>query len=309
MNASQKQNVENFFQGNLLYDIPLKDFLSFKVGGPADVLAFPENQEDLVMLLRFLRMEKIPFFVLGEGTNLIVRDRGFKGVVIKLSSGFKTIGLEEGKKGKVYVKAQAGEKLSRVIEFSFQNSLSGLEFASGIPGSIGGALVMNAGAYGKEIKDIFLSAILIASDNSIRKMGREELRFSYRKVDLPPGSIIIETIFELRAGDQQAVGELIQEILNKRKKSQPLNFPSAGSVFKNPPGLYAAQLIEELGLKGCQIGGAAVSERHANFIVNEQAATARDILELIAFVQEKVWQAKGVRLEPEIWVRGEKDDQ
>ncbi|MCD6353266.1 MAG: UDP-N-acetylmuramate dehydrogenase, partial [Proteobacteria bacterium] len=268
MEKDQKQSLESFFRGRLLYDAFLKDFVSFKVGGPADVIAFPENQEDLIMLLHFIREEKTPFFVLGEGTNLVVRDSGFRGVVIKLSSGFETMGLEEEGEGKVYVKAQAGVRLSRILDFALQNSLSGLEFSSGIPGSIGGALVMNAGAYGGEIKDVVFSVGILTPDCSIKDIGRQELQFSYRKLNLPPDSIIMEARFELSPGNQEALGELIKEILNKRKKNQPLDFPSAGSVFKNPPGFYAAQLIDDLGLKGYQIGGAVVSERHANFIVN-----------------------------------------
>jgi len=305
MEDHQRHRLKNFFRGNLLWDAPLRDFVSFRVGGPAEVIAFPEDQEDLARLSLFLREEKISFYVLGEGTNLLVRNGGFKGVVIKLSSGFAKVGLERMEEGKVYVSAQAGERLSRILGFALQNSLTGLEFSSGIPGSVGGALVMNAGAYGGEVKDVIFSVSVLTPDSSLRQLGREDLRFSYRKLNLPPESIIVEAMFEFRPGNKQEITALIQENLNKRKNSQPLDLPSAGSVFRNPPGLYAARLIEELGLKGYQIGGAAVSERHGNFIVNRGAATAGDILELIAFIQKKVGQEKSIMLETEIRILGE----
>lgn len=305
MEDYQKRRLKEFFQGNLLYNALLKDFVSFKVGGPADVIAFPQDMDDVVHLLRFIRGEKLPYFILGEGTNLVVRDGGFKGVVIRLSSGFHTVSLEKVEGGKVYVRAQAGERLSRVLGFTLRHSVTGLEFASGIPGSTGGALIMNAGAYGNEMKDVIASISILTANGLVRYLGREVLQFSYRKLHLPADSIIIEALFELRPGNRQEIAARIKENQSKRKKIQPLDLPSAGSVFKNPPSLHAAQLIEELGLKGYQIGGAAVSKRHANFIVNCGSATATNILELMAFIQEKVWQEKGIILEPEILTVGE----
>ena len=269
------------------------------------MLAFPCDEEDLLRLWLFLQEEKIPFFVLGEGTNVLVRDGGFKGVMIKLSSGFTGVVWDKEEEGRVLVRAQAGGRLSRVLEFALQNSLTGLEFASGIPGSVGGALVMNAGAYGGEIKDVIYSIRVLSPDGSVNHLSREALQFAYRKLDISPGSVIVEALFEFEQGNKQKIASLIQETLNKRKNSQPLGLPSAGSVFKNPQGSFAAKLIEELGFKDYQVGGAAISERHANFIVNRGSATAKNILELIRTIQEKVWQEKGIQLEPEIRVVGE----
>ena len=305
MEDYQKDQLQKIFRGDVLFDSVLKDFVSFRVGGPADVIAFPKDHNDLVRLMLFLRKEKIPFLVLGEGTNLLVRDKGVRGVVIKLSSCFLGIEVAEGKEEKFYVSAQAGERLWHLIEIALKHSLTGLEFASGIPGSVGGAVVMNAGAYGGEMKDVIRSLTILASDGSARRLEKEALRFSYRSLELPADAIVVGVEVELQAGDKEAIAKHMKTNVEKRKTRQPLNFPSAGSVFKNPPGFYAAQLIDEVGLKGYQIGGAQISERHANFIVNQGTATAHDILELIAWVQKKVWQAKGIKLEPEIRLVGE----
>jgi len=302
---NRKRKLEGFFRGQLLYDTPLKGFLSFKAGGSAEVIAFPCDIEDLTELYRFLQEERLPFLVMGEGTNLLVRDGGFKGVVIRLSSGFSSIKLCETNGKKSYVNAQAGVRLSRILGFTCEHSLAGLEFASGIPGSVGGAVAMNAGAHGGEIKDSLTSIRVLGPDGAVKYLERAQLQFSYRKLNLSPDSVIIEAMFECVRGDRGEIAARIQKNLEKRKNTQPLDLPSAGSVFKNPHGHYAAKLIEDLGLKGYQIGGAAVSERHANYIVNRGSATAGHIVELIAVIQEKVWQARGIRLEPEIRIVGE----
>jgi UDP-N-acetylmuramate dehydrogenase len=301
----QKRKLEGFFRGKLLYDTPLKGFCSFKAGGSTEVIAFPDDIDDLRGLYRFLQEEKMAFLVMGEGTNLLVRDGGFKGVVVKLAPGFTRVSLPETKGKQAYVKAQAGARLSRVLSFACEHGLAGMEFAGGIPGSVGGAVAMNAGAYGGEMKDIVASIRVLAADGSVQYLEREKLQFSYRKLHLAPGGVIVEAMFECARGDKGEIAARIEENLGKRKRSQPLDLPSAGSVFKNPQDHYAAQIIEELGLKGYQIGGAAVSECHANYIVNRGSATAKDIVGLITVIQEKVWQARGIRLEPEIRIVGE----
>ncbi|HPD60867.1 MAG TPA: UDP-N-acetylmuramate dehydrogenase [Thermodesulfobacteriota bacterium] len=305
MEDYQKDRLRKIFRGNVLFNVLLKDFTSFRVGGPAEVIVFPQDQEDLIRLMYFLREEKISFLVLGEGTNLVIRDKGVKGVVVKLSPGLLGIEITKGKEEEFYVRSKAGERLWHLIEVALQHSLTGLEFASGIPGSVGGAVVMNAGAYGGEMKDIVRFLTILTPDGSVSHLEKESLRFSYRRLDLPPDAIVLMVEVALRPGSKEIIAQDIKSTLAKRKKRQPLELPSAGSVFKNPPGLYAAQLIEESGLKGYRIGGAQISERHANFIVNRGEATAHNILELIALVQEKVWQTKGIKLEPEIRVVGE----
>ncbi|MBN2468308.1 MAG: UDP-N-acetylmuramate dehydrogenase [Deltaproteobacteria bacterium] len=305
MKAHQKGQLERFFRGTLLYETPLRDFLSFKVGGPADVVAFPADVEDLISLVHFLREQEAPFFVLGEGTNLLVRDGGYRGVVIRLLAESATIEIEREAENTVYVRAHAGERLSRLLEFSLDKSLSGLEFAVGIPGSVGGALFMNAGAYGGEIKDVTFSVRILTADGTLEDVPQTVLRFSYRKLEIPPHAIIVEALFGLQKGIEEEVRAIVAERFTRRRQSQPWGFPNAGSVFKNPPGYHAAQLIEDVGLKGCQIGGAAVSSRHANFIVNQGSASARDILDLISHIQDTVWEKKGIQLEPEIHIVGE----
>ena len=306
MEDYQKDQLRKIFRGKLLFDILLKDFISFRVGGPAEVVAFPQDQEDLIRIMHFLREEKVSFLVLGEGTNLVVRDKGIKGVVVKLSPGLLGIEITKGKEEEFYVRSKTGERLWHLIEVALQHCLTGLEFASGIPGSVGGAVVMNAGAYGGEMKDIVRSLTLLTPDGSVRRLEKESLRFSYRRLELPADAIVLTVDVALRPGNKEAIAHDIKATLAKRKEKQPLELPSAGSVFKNPPGYYAAQVIEESGLKGYQVGGAQISERHGNFIVNRGTATAHDILELVALVQEKVWREKGIKLEPEIRVVGER---
>lgn len=301
----QKRRLEGLFRGKLLYDASLKGLVSFKAGGAAEVIASPDDIDDLMGLYRFLQEERIPFLLMGEGTNVLVRDGGFKGVVIRLSSGFNTIGLCEANGKKSYVKAQAGARLLRVLRFACDHGLAGLEFVSGIPGSVGGAVAMNAGAHGGEIKDSIASIRVLGSNGAVKDLERAQLQFSYRKLDLPPDSVIVEARFACTRGDRDEIAARIQENLDRRRNSQPLDFPSAGSVFKNPEGYYAGKLIEDLGFKGYQIGGAAVSERHANYIVNRGSATAADIVTLITIIQEKVWQERGIRLEPEIRIVGD----
>lgn len=305
MDTLQRQELKTFFRGELRFDSPLKELVSYKVGGPAEAVAFPRDREDLIALYRFLRSKSIPFFVLGEGTNLLVRDGGVRGVVIRLSAAEKELRTETGKGGRVQVRAPAGVRLSGLIKFSLEQGLSGLEFAAGIPGSVGGAVAMNAGAYGGEIKDVLAAVSLLNSSESVRVVPREELAFSYRSLELPHDSVILEAIFSLGVGERDAIAARIQANLQKRKASQPLDLPSAGSVFKNPPSGHAGALIEAVGLKGCRVGGAAVSTVHANYIVNCGAATARDILELISVVQERVQREKGITLEPEVRIVGE----
>jgi UDP-N-acetylmuramate dehydrogenase len=298
--------LEDSFRGTLLYDTSLAGFVSFRAGGSAEVIAFPDDMDDLVVLYQFLQKERVPFLVMGEGTNLLVRDGGFRGVIVRLSSGFAAISLSETNGKKAYVKAQAGARLSRLLRFVSEQSLSGLEFASGIPGSVGGAVAMNAGAYGEEIKDSVAAISVLASGGSVHYLEKSQLQFSYRNLRLSADTVIVEALFECTRGDRKEIVARIEENLGKRKRSQPLDLPSAGSVFKNPHGRYAAKMIEDLGLKGYQVGGAAVSERHANFIVNRGAATAAHIEELISVIQEKVWQATDIKLAPEIIIVGER---
>lgn len=305
MDTFERHELKKVFRGELCFDIPLKELLSFRVGGPAEAVAFPRDRQDLIALYRFLQAHHIPFLILGEGTNILVRDGGVRGVVIKLSTVDGHIWTEPGQGGQVHVHAPAGVRLSGLIRFCVAHGLSGLEFAAGIPGSVGGAVAMNAGAFGGEIKDVLGGVTVLDAAEAARVIHRNELVFSYRNLVLPPDAIVLEAIFGLSVDERNAIAARIQANLEKRKTSQPLDLPSAGSVFKNPPGGYAGALIEAVGLKGRRIGDAAISTVHANYIVNCGGATARDILSLMTLVQETVQRDKGITLEPEIRIVGD----
>ena len=300
-----KQRIQELCRGACVEDAPLKNYTSFKVGGPADMIICPEDRECLIAVNRYMHMKKIPALVIGEGTNLIVRDKGFRGVIVKLSKGFTAIAVEREEGDTVYVRAEAGGRWMRLVNFALSRSLSGLEFGSGIPGSVGGAVVMNAGAFGKEVRDVLDAVTIVTPEGFVEPIEQERLRFDYRTANLPSGTVVLDGLFVLTRRSKEAIEATMDRHLAERKQRQPLDLPSAGSVFRNPPGLYAARLIEETGLKGYQIGGAAVSRRHANVIVNRGGATAENIIALIDLIRDRVLQEKGVVLDSEVHIIGE----
>ncbi len=280
-------------------------YTSFQVGGRVDYLAFPEDRADLREILRWCKQKGIPYFILGNGTNLLVRDGGIRGLAISLARGFMRIEeVEEGPE-KNLILAEAGAPLSRLVEFSRRKGRTGLEFAAGIPGTVGGAIFMNAGAFRGEMTEVLHTVCLMDAGGNVVEKGKNELKFSYRFLELSRGEIILGGKFRLLPENGRRVGDKIEENLRWRRARQPGHFPSAGSVFKNPAEGPAGKLIEETGLKGLRIGDAQVSEQHANFIVNRGKARAQDILALVAKVREKVFQEKGIWLEMEIQVVGE----
>jgi UDP-N-acetylmuramate dehydrogenase len=247
----------------------------------------------------------VSYFILGNGTNLLVRDGGIRGMAISLSRGFRGIREVKSGDGESLIYGEGGELLGRLLEFLCERNLAGLEWAAGIPGTLGGALYMNAGAFGGEIKDGLFSLRLMDGEGNVSEKGREDLVFSYRSLELQKGWVILGGGFKLKSGSPRAIRSRMEEFLQMRKAKQPLNLPSAGSVFKNPPRVAAGKLIEQLGLKGTRIRDAQISEKHANFMVNRGQAKAKDILTLVEWVREKVSQERGVRLEMEIQVLGE----
>ncbi|MEK7850469.1 MAG: UDP-N-acetylmuramate dehydrogenase [Deltaproteobacteria bacterium] len=285
---------------NVEFGVPMRTKTSFRVGGPADALTSPKDAMELQRLLRYIKEKGLPSFVLGRGTNLLVMDGGVRGVVIDLK-GFNKLEVRDG--GFIY--SGAGIPLAKLVYFAMENSLAGLEFASGIPGSVGGAIVMNAGADDGETRDVVESVTLMAEDGDIKEVKKESLGFSYRNLNLPKGSMVLGAEFKLGAGDKEGIKERIHHLLHARKTKQPLDLPNAGCIFKNPPSGSAGRIIDEVGLKGLQFGGARVSELHANFIVNNGSATAKDILSLLDDVMEKVYEKRGIALEPEIKIVGE----
>jgi UDP-N-acetylmuramate dehydrogenase len=283
----------------------MAQYTSIRVGGPVDCLVFPADREDLRTLLQWCHEERVPYFILGKGTNLLVRDGGIQGLAINLSRGFNRLAAIEQNSEGARILAEAGESLSKVVDFSWRHNLAGLEFASGIPGSVGGAIFMNAGAFRREMKDVLVSISLMDAAGKETERKIEEMNFSYRSIGLGKDEVILGGVFFLKKGEGEEIHTRIEEIMKARLAKQPYDLPSAGSVFKNPPQGPAGRLIEETGLKGARVGDAQVSEKHANFIVNVGKASARDILELAERVREAVSKEKKVLLEMEIQVAGE----
>lgn len=303
--VAEKRALAGLIKGEFLCGVPMAEHTSFRVGGPVDFLAFPADIEDLRALLRWCADGRVPYFILGKGTNLLVRDGGIRGLAINLSRGLKRLEVVEEGAEESAVIAEAGESLGRFVDFSWRHNLCGLEFAAGIPGSVGGGIFMNAGAFRREMKDVLASIALMDSRGRISERKIEEAAFSYRSAGIREDEVILGGKFILQRGEGEGTRGRIEEILRARFAKQPYDLPSAGSVFKNPQPAPAGKLIEESGLKGTRVGNAQVSEKHANFIVNLGGAAARDILELAALVRERVLKEKGVLLEMEIRVIGE----
>ena len=292
-------------KGEILYSVCMSAYTSFRVGGRVDYLAFPSDIQDLQEVLRRCNQQGVRYFVLGNGTNLLVRDGGIRGMAISLSRGFLRVEEVGGGPGENLILAEAGGPLGKLVEFSSEKGLTGLEFAAGIPGTVGGAIFMNAGAFKEEMKGVLHSVRLMDPEGNISEKGKNELRFSYRSLEVEKGEVILGAQFSLRPENGQRVKAKVEENIRWRKTKQPWDLPSAGSVFKNPVQGPAGRFVEEAGLKGSRIGDAQVSEQHANFIVNRGKARARDILTLVEIIREKVFKEKGVWLETEIQVVGE----
>jgi UDP-N-acetylmuramate dehydrogenase len=299
-----REKLVGVFAGRVRFDVSLARYTSFRIGGPADVFIEPETLEELQTVMSLLHQEAIPSFVLGGGTNLLVSDKGVRGAVIKLGEGFTyTHWREEAETASVEV--GAGRSLGRFVREAVAKGYGGIEFAEGIPGSIGGGLLMNAGAFGGELGRVVATITGVSQDGSVTCLPRKELQFAYRNAVLPPGFIIAEIAFWLRREKQGNLAEAMARAQQKRQQTQPHGYPNAGSIFKNPPGAYAGQLIEAAGLKGLRQGRAQVSEKHANFIVNTGGASAAEVRCLMEQVQQRVWEKHQIRLEPEVRFVGE----
>lgn len=301
MDHELKKQLQHLDGVEVDWDVMLAGHTSLRIGGPASCLLRPLNLAGLKTAVQVLNQNHHPYFVLGRGTNLLVQDDGIRAAAISLESGFSQI-ERFGVSGRI--KAGAGLRLNRLLRFCLQEALSGLEFIAGIPGSVGGALRMNAGTHAGEMADVCEAVHLLQPDGSQSRLSRSKLRFSYRRLELPQGGVLLEAEFLLTPSSRDHIRERIRALLKVRKKKQPWQFPSAGSVFKNPPGDFAGRLIEAAGLKGVRVGGAQISPKHANFILNTGQAKASDIMALIQLAQEKVRRKFGVQLELEIELIG-----
>jgi len=282
---------------------PMSLHTSFKIGGTSDVFAVPESKDALKCLIKRAKEEQIPVTVIGAGSNLLVSDKGIRGITIKIATGLTKAYVKDD-----FIYADSGVSLAKIASLALKNSLTGFEFASGIPGTLGGAVYMNAGAYGGEMKDVVVKSEYLDEKANIKTIIGDSHEFGYRssffhsKDDL----VILSSEIKLQKGDKKEIEEKMADLNQRRKDKQPLNFPSAGSAFKRPEGYFAAKLIEDAGLKGKSVGGAQVSEKHSGFIINTGSATAEDVLGLLRLVKETVFEKFGVILTPEIKFIGEK---
>lgn len=278
-------------------EVPMSKYTTFRIGGNASVMLTPLNDGQLALIIKECKKENIKPFILGNGSNMLICDAGLKTVVVNMCRPEPEIKLVNGDT----IVCDAGMTMSKVCNFALENGLTGLEFAFGIPGSAGGAAYMNAGAYGGEMKDVLVECRHIDPDGNFGSLKGDELGLAYRTSAYERnGFIITKLVMKLKKGDKSEIKARMQELLQRRKDKQPLEFPSAGSTFKRPVGYFAGGLIEECGLKGFSVGGAQVSEKHAGFIINKGGATAQDVLDLIKYVQDRVYEEKGVHLEPEV---------
>ena len=281
-------------------DEKLSQYVNFKVGGPADILLTPKNKEQVIKTVNVCKENNIPFYVIGNGSNLLVKDGGFRGVIISLTNVNQV--LVNGER----IEAECGAMLKSVSDKAVDNSLTGFEFACGIPGTVGGAVFMNAGAYDGEISHVIESAEVINEDGEVIKLSKEELHLGYRSsIVMEKGYVVLSATFKLNKGTVKSIKDLVADLTNKRESKQPLEYPSAGSTFKRPVGYFAGKLIQDAGLKGYSVGGAAISEKHSGFVINKGGATAKDILDLIHHVQDEVKKQFGVDLHTEVRIIGE----
>ena len=286
---------------NGLTDEPMCDHTTFKIGGKADVFVSIINEHEILRLLELLRSRQIPFFILGNGSNILVSDEGYRGVIIEIGSAYSGVRMLDD-----IVIAKAGTTMAKLSHFAMENDLTGLEFASGIPGTVGGGIIMNAGAYGGEMRQITYRVKAVTPSGEVIYLSNAEMEFEYRNSKAKKeGYIILQAEFRLHRGEKSVIEGIMRDLAKKRRDKQPLEYPSAGSTFKRPQGYYAGKLIADAGLKGLSVGGAQVSEKHAGFLINTGSATAADMYELINQVRTKVKEAYSVVLEPEVIFLGE----
>lgn len=304
MRPELRERVTSLLGERVRFSFPLARHTSFRIGGPADAFAEPDTLGELQTLLAWLHEESVPVFLLGGGTNILVSDRGVRGVVVKLGDGFNYERWAESATGAT-VRVGAASSLGRFVRAAVRKGYRGVEFAEGIPGTVGGGLLMNAGAFGGELSAVVVAIAGVHRDGRNERLPGATLGFAYRRTALPSQFVVAEVEFRLVRGRAEEIAAAMSAAQHKRRKTQPRGYPNAGSIFKNPPGTYAGRLIEAAGLKGCAQGRAQVSARHANFIVNTGGARATDVRLLMEQIQRTVWEKNNIWLEPEVRLVGE----
>ena len=304
MNEQIKQKFcQELGEEQVLFEEPMKRHTTFRIGGPAEVFVMPRTIEEIQKTLEICRREKLSYFILGNGSNLLVSDEGYRGVIIQLYRNYGGLTVEGTE-----IRAGAGVLLSQIAATARNESLTGFEFAGGIPGTLGGAVVMNAGAYGGELKDVLKEAVVMDREGNIFTVPVEKLAMGYRtSLVKTAGYLVLEVVISLKKGSQEEIRDTMKDLADRRISKQPLEYPSAGSTFKRPEGYFAGKLIMDAGLRGYQVGGAQVSEKHCGFVINKGNATAADVCRLMADVQAKVQEQFGVTLEPEVKFLGDFD--
>lgn len=283
---------------NILVNEPMKKHTTFRIGGEAACFVQIENEDQLAAVWKYLQKKQVPVLILGNGSNLLVSDEGFSGVVLEICDKMNSIRVEGTK-----IVVQAGALMSKIAREAYDKGLTGFEFAAGIPGTIGGGVVMNAGAYGGELKQVITSVKMLNSEGELVILSNEEMEFGYRtSIIKKQPYIVVEVTLQLREGDKEQILAQMEDLAFRRRDKQPLEYPSAGSTFKRPEGYFAGELIMKAGLRGYQVGGAQVSEKHCGFVINKGGATAKDVLDLMAHVKKTVKETFGVELEPEVIV-------
>ena len=302
----ENNRIENKFctclgSDNVYRNEPMKKHTTFRIGGPADYYLCPHSAKEIQKVVEICRKEKIPYFILGNGSNLLVSDKGYRGAVIQLWKNVSDIRVDG-----CLIEAKAGASLAKIAAQALEEGLTGMEFAAGIPGTLGGAVVMNAGAYGGEMKDILKEALVMDEEGKTFTLEKENLKLGYRtSIVKEKGYIVLAATLELKPGNREEIRKLMEDLKQRRAEKQPLDMPSAGSTFKRPEGYFAGKLIMDAGLRGFSVGGAQISEKHCGFVVNTGEASASDVLNLIREVQKRVRENSGVELETEVKFLGE----
>ena len=303
--AGWQDRLRALVRGEIKFEEPLKRHTTLQIGGPADALVYPADLEDLRQSVEFANAQHIPWMVLGWGSNVLVKDGGIRGIVFRLQKTLTRFETIDETENEILIEVEAGVPLPKVVESGRQNGWKGVETLYGIPGSVGGTLKMNAGTRAGEIKEFVEEIRVLRPDGTIHAYPKKKIKFEYRSANLPSKEIVISGKFRFSKAEPALVQEAVAAYQKKRHDSQPLEFPNVGSVFKNPDKGFAAQIIEELGLKGVRVGGARISQKHSNFIVNESGASARDVLVLIGLIRDKVKEELDLKLELEVKVIGE----
>ncbi len=298
MSGQIGQRLKNIYGGTLCINEPMSRHTTFRIGGAARYLVMPRTRDELAQTIQVCRQEQVPFYIIGNGSNLLVSDAGYEGVIIQI---YQTLNSIEIDGDLAVITAGAGALLVKIAKMACAAELTGLEFASGIPGTVGGAVVMNAGAYGGEMKDVVSEVTVMDQDGRFYTLQADQLDFGYRHSAIAAENlIVVEVRLQLRVGVHQEIESCMKTLAAARKEKQPLEYPSAGSTFKRPEGYFAGKLIDDAGLRGYQVGGARVSDKHCGFVVNTGGATAADVMTLVEDVRRKVQENSGVTLEPEV---------